>query len=350
MTLTAGQLGHLDRGVRRWARSFLSLPTSLAKAFFYADVRDGGLQLPCFSDWVPSLKRARFARLGLSELPSVVAARSAGLIDGTLRWCRQRLPEALDHAAVRSRWGLRWHSSVDGGPLASARMVPESTSWIRSTRGPGRAFVEAVRLRTNSLPTRTRVARGRPQAPVRCRACGAPAETLVHVLQACPRSYSARLVRHERLLALAAAAFRRTDHQVLTEAPFRTAGGERLVPDIVALKGRTAYVVDVTVSGTNLAHPNAAHDSKVRKYAVPGLRSAILDRFRRSGVGRVVVSALAIDLRGLLCPKSVTALRGMGFVSQDFEMISRTVVDYGARTWAEFNRRCDVYGLARYRR
>lgn len=61
---------------------------------------------------------------------------------------------------------------------------------------PGREYVDLIKHKMHALPTRSRCARWRAK-DIRCRAGCVVNETHNHVIQICPRTYSARLKRHE---------------------------------------------------------------------------------------------------------------------------------------------------------
>ena len=53
----------MDRAVRAQFREWLRLPKDFPLGAFHARVASGGLGIPCFSSWIPLLRRSRLARL-----------------------------------------------------------------------------------------------------------------------------------------------------------------------------------------------------------------------------------------------------------------------------------------------
>ena len=93
------------------------------------------------------------------------------------------------------------HGAVDGCGLKASRAVSYVHEWVSNGTAllTGANFIHALQIRSATVSTKQRAARGRPEADRRCDACWRT-ESLGHVLQVCPRTWGHRIKRHDALL------------------------------------------------------------------------------------------------------------------------------------------------------
>lgn len=154
---------------------------------------------------------------------------------------------------------------IDGCGLRESYMTPHQHQWVADGSAflNRRDYINCNKLRISALPTRSRTARRRTKDR-RCRAGCTAQETLNHVLQQCHRTHAARIKRHDAILSYMERRIRRADYVIHKEPHYKTQLGLRK-PDMVAILGQTAVVVDAQVVSeqTDLA---AAHLRKKRYY------------------------------------------------------------------------------------
>ena len=137
-------LGWIDKSIRSAIRSWLKLPKDTPTAFFHAEIVNGGLGVPLFSQTIPLLKHKLIANLCRSEDPVIQAIlampqRSTSLL-------KQRTSKSFCGTVVSSKQCLRsalarsLHESVDGCGLALASQVPQQHQWLEK---PDSAFTGA---------------------------------------------------------------------------------------------------------------------------------------------------------------------------------------------------------------
>jgi hypothetical protein len=115
---------------------------------------------------------------------------------------------------------------------------------------PSSDFKDYARIRINALLTRKRVNRGR-NGLAHYRACFAPAETLAHIAQSCPRTHDGRILRHDCIAKRIAGGLQDKGYEVEKEYFYKLHNGN-LKPDIVATisdetRGRISVICDVQV-------------------------------------------------------------------------------------------------------
>ena len=130
----------------------------------------------------------------------------------------------------------------------------------------GRAYNQAVQLRTQLFPTRRTQYNTEPATKMCRHGCDSQ-ETIQHVLQSCPFVQGARIKRHDRVVGSLMEYVRRSKLDFIYETYLRH-GTQRLKPDIIIKsKEGVAYVVDVTVAYDHPEVFERAAKEKVRKYS-----------------------------------------------------------------------------------
>lgn len=304
------ELARIDCQIRTFLKGdgILRLPNSTPTDYFYAAVTDGGLGLMSLRRSIPAIILNRFERLQHCGDPTVevaayMEANSKRIRDacGALVNFEDILGNCRTNIQAINRGGL--YEWIDASGLQKARVAAYAHQWLSSggTEFLGnRTFIEAVKMRINALPTKSRMYRGMNYSR-QCRAgCHQP-ETNEHMMQSCVSTRPGRRERHNQVVATLATELEAKDYKVLVGPTIR-AVATVWYPDIIAMKGETAYVVDARIIGDQVDFAEA-YRSKVKKYReVPSFSRRVLDLFPEAT--QVKYGALIINRKGVLGPMS----------------------------------------------
>jgi hypothetical protein len=336
--ITASKLRVLDHHIRKSVRKWLDLPTSCPNAYVHAPTSAGGLGVPSLLIFVPKIKLSRLVRLETSAVPAV---REAFRLYGAETSAAPR--RAVDKHLLLPSQAEQLYASVDGGDLRLAGKCRGSTDFMRKPWGiPSAEFRKFCKLRINALPTKKRMNRGR-QGDTRCRACAAPAETLAHVVQSCPRTQESRLLRHDHIVHRLRGALKDKSWEVQTEKLYKLPEGN-LKPDLVAFKsgavgGTKCVILDVQV--VSARGVENWHRTKVQKYD----QRADLKTMIRSQNQAINVQTVAATLtwRGIWEPNSYQSLKSIGLSDRLLSGIATSVLRGSLFGFFSFNTRNDMF-------
>ena len=331
---TYGLLADLDRRVRLNVRSWLRLPRDAPLPFFYADVRDGGLGIMNLRFAIPPLRAQRLRGM-LGSVDQVVKAvvSTATFKNQLSKWSRQGVFNGYymsSKALCRTAFRESLVASADGRGSRHANLAPGPQRWIDSGRLllTGARYIAAVGVRANTLPTKARCGRGRPDAIRHCGACGPDVlETLGHILQICPRTHGARINRHDIILRLLAKRLEKLGWQVKVELRITTSAGLRK-PDLLAFKhGCQAWVIDVGVSAVSVGSLDEPYDQKVVKYStLPEVSEVVVAEV---GVAPLF-SGFILSWRGDYSPRTMQDAHKWGLSMVDLEFLAAICVEQSA--------------------
>lgn len=143
------------------------------------------------------------------------------------------------------------------------------------------------------------------------------AETLNHVLQICHRTHGPRIKRHNAIVSFVARALRAREYAVLEEPEIQSEQGLRK-PDIIAVLGRTAIVIDGQVVNDQI-DLGSVHKKKSNKYK--DLEAQIK---RDQKVDKVRFTSVTLSWSR----KSAESLVGLGVIRKDALKVlsSRTII------------------------
>ncbi|GBO40185.1 Retrovirus-related Pol polyprotein from type-2 retrotransposable element R2DM, partial [Araneus ventricosus] len=332
---TISSLNKADTVVRSYLRKWLDLPVDTPVPYYYADISDGGLGVPCLR-W--SGLRLRLDRLNsFSHIltnrilchstnvdcfnfnQSSVLTDPAGQVSESY-FIKERskvegflfLDGVSYNTAERQRqmWAERLYASVDGRALRASCKTAGQHTWVRNGTSfvPGRDFISMIKTRINALPTRTRTSRGRPNKIRSCRAGCAALETPNHVVQQCFRSHGLRIKRHNAIAHYICRSLQQKGFQVTEEPVFPLTAGT-LKRDLVALNN-SALVLDVQVVGDSV-ELDSAHTAKIVKYT--SFESAVKVQ---TGAKKVEFSSVTLNWRGVWSPASAKKLLRLGVITK----------------------------------
>jgi hypothetical protein len=345
--VSAGSLLRLDRLLRRYVRTWLALPKDVPNGYVHAPIPAGGLGIPLLSDLVPLLRLKQLERLRKSAVGYVRACADSFAMSARRKWCRDRLraPEAEAHPDfLAGKWSAMLHSSVDGRALSGCKNLRASSEWIRSAETAahrprsGSDYVHMQAVRINALPSRVRTSRGRhDRANIMCRAgCKTP-ESSAHVVQQCFRTHGGRVLRHNKVNAVLAGELVKLGYKVHEEPRIMTDAGLRK-PDIVAIKGGIATVIDAQVVACGPSQ-DAAHRAKIRKYRDECNLSGHILRgcLGPEGVFSVRYASCTVSWRGVWSPESGESLRQLGISPATLSFITTIALRGSWLNWVRFN-------------
>lgn len=329
-----GALNKADKLVRAAVRKWLVLPHDIPTAYFHTTVKEGGLGIPSMRWTAPLSRRGRL----LAVLRNTCHEDFRGHIEEELRVCERRL---TDHGImyntpemVAERWAKRLYDSVDGAALKESKYTPHQHQWIADgTRLlTGKDYIHCGRIRIGALPTKSRTTRGRYQDR-KCRGGCQAQETLNHVLQHCHRTHAARIKRHDAIVKYLARKIPRGGYQVFQEPRYDTEIGLRK-PDLVAVLGETAVVVDAQVVSEQTMLTNA-HERKKRYYSEP----AVVEKIKQThGVRRVITTSATLSWRGIWSPESARELLDIGYIRKsELKILSTRALIGGLAAFKMFN-------------
>lgn len=309
--LRVGELERMDVKIRHFLTGdgLLRLPVSTPTEYFHAAVADGGLGLMCLRRSIPAMMLNRFERLQECGDPVVecAAKMDANLMRinracGALVCFEDLLGNDRATIQAMSRGGL--YKRIDAAGLEEARTASYAHQWLSSGGIEflgNRQFIEAVKMRINALPTKSRVYRGLNYSR-HCRAgCQLP-ETNEHMMQRCVSTRNGRRERHNRTVEKLADELRASGYDQVLVTPTIRACASIWYPDLVAVRDSTAFVIDVRIIGDQVDF-NEAHESKIRKYReVPSFSRRVLDLCPEAA--EVKYGAIIINRKGVVGPKT----------------------------------------------
>lgn len=329
------RLKKIDTLTRAAVRKWLSLPHDVPNAYIHANFKDGGLSIPSMRWLMPLQRKQRLQSLledGVEPRPyhsQEIQIAERRLADGAMR--------ITNNEELNARWAGLLHGSCDGAALVESNKVLQQHQWtIEGTRFlSGRDYLNAIKLRINAMPTRARTTRGRREDRL-CRAGCGEIETLNHVLQRCHRTHSARVERHNAVVAYVRRALEQRYGVVDEEPRLVTPQGLRK-PDLVAARDGEAIIVDAQVVSER-ADLDMAHQRKIDYYQQ--LQETVRVKY---GVEKVTLTSVTLSSRGIWSRKSAQDLVSRKIIkAQELKIISTRAIIGGLSAFWMFNRTTSV--------
>lgn len=327
-----GALNKVDRILRTILRKWLALPHDIPTAYFHAPIRSGGLGVPSLRWLAPLQRRGRL----IAAQRTFQRQNTENFAEEEIAKCNKRL---TDHGIlynttelINRRWAKKLYDSVDGGDLRESEKTPHQHQWISDgTRLlSGKDYINCNRLRISAIPTKSRSSRGRIQDR-RCRAGCMAQETINHILQQCHRTHAGRIRRHDAILNYLQRGIEKGGY-IVREPCYNTSSGKRK-PDIVAVLGQTAVVIDAQVVGEQ-ADLSAAHRRKIRYYEENEVAEAIRKEHK---VRNIITTSATLTWKGIWSHESAARLKELGFITtSDLKIISTRVLVGGIAEYRIF--------------
>lgn len=338
--INMGTLRSYDQGIRAHVRRWLRFPKDLPLAYYYADVKCGGLGVPYLQQMVPLVKLNRLKRFVNKNGEVARSFKESFFIKRELEWCNVTLNKQINSfnitKAMKSKyWELRLGNMVDTCDLNNAKACPVSSAWVedRSHDISGEDYIHYHHIRAGCLPSKARTTRGRADDRL-CRAGCMVSETNYHVVQVCQRTHGGRVHRHDRVVDLLEGHLKNRPHTtVLKEPKLKTTLGLRK-PDLVVTQGEKSIVLDVQiVSGKSMSRD---HINKKNKYKDIVGFSDIIQKRCNSRI--VTYDAITISFKGLFAKETIRLFDTLKITEQLRFMIVTSVLRGTWLNWNGFNR------------
>ena len=279
----------LDCTVRFWVKRWLHLPDQVTTHFFYTASKDGGLGIVRLADFIPT---ARMNNLLCVTRSDDETTRSFGvlLLDGKIdkvsKTCKVPLPKSKKaHTEWRRRQRKKWAAQpAQGKGVECYNNSKYSNNWL-SARSflSEREYLVALKLRTNTFPTKVTMSRGKGPTDVLCRRCKRTSETVGHISGHCYSVKTERLARHDRVCSALQAAAEKAGFRSTVEPVIETPQGRNLKPDLIFQRGDECFLVDPTVVWDGQKrHLAKAWDDKIAKYKL--LLPIIAEKYKAKDV------------------------------------------------------------------
>ena len=258
-------LERVDTMVRKEVKESLNLPTATSTDFIYLPLRLGGLGIENLKDHVVLNRIMLTTKLKENTDPTIPA-----LLLKDNRWMNsleklQKLTNTVNVVSKKDKTQFlknrdterlnRFKHSAQGvgaAMFADSRNNPGGNNWMRGKcevhEFSDKKFINAIKLRTLQIPTRSVQARMHPSIDTTCRFCGSNVETIAHLTQKCENRQLKRLriARHDKVKNVIANHLSNKGFITHQEYSFHSHPG-MFRPDIVAIKDNVVNVVDVCI-------------------------------------------------------------------------------------------------------
>lgn len=341
------KLASFDMTIRRYVRKWLYLPHDSPLAYFYADIKSGGLGIPYVEQQIPLIRKNRLNNFISLDNRLSNAFKQSDFVIRQLEWCDRVLKSIGDNVtkAMKSRfWESRLYDMVDTNDLKEAKVCSASNSWVekRADSISGSDYIHYNHIRVGCLPSKARTTRGTNRDRL-CRAGCRVSETNYHVIQTCERTHGGRSRRHDRVVDLICENLGNRGFATVKEAKLKTSIGLRKPDLLVTVDGATTVVDVQIVNGRTM---RGDYRDKVDKYkSIPGIDEVI----KRKCSSRVVnYDAITISYKGLMMDKSYDLLKTKLKCTEQFIFILITSVLRGTwLNWNQFNKNTALAHFAR---
>jgi hypothetical protein len=191
----------------------------------------------------------------------------------------------------------------------------EANSWLNPDQSSFSEadFITACMLRAETYPCKTVLARGRAGMEVNCRRCLLTPETIGHVSGHCYAVKDYRIKRHNAIVRALKEKLKKNEWDVSIEPIITDENNCRWKPDILAINGTKALIVDPTVVYEQDHSLQRANHNKIFKYE--HRRDTMLNKYN---VGSIEFCGLAVGARGGWCDQNTTTLKKLGIESKGF--------------------------------
>ncbi|VDN15476.1 unnamed protein product [Dibothriocephalus latus] len=339
-TVHRNTLENLDMQIRQTVRSALKLPTDTPTSFLYAKIRDGGLGVPCLKTLVPLAKRRRLDNVLRSKEPVVRAVAVIPSALSSMRLAAEPVRMGCKVLAskkdARTYWRDSLYNSADGHALAHFANSTCANHWLSS---PDRVlpwlFIRGIQLRAGVLSTKARGNRRTGSGDVLCRGQCGQRETLIHILQCCRVTQTARLGRHNNVMNLLRERLAKIHPSVLLE-PRIPEGSKFCKPDIILLNESSATVIDVAVAGEDCMEKR--YTGKIERYSAAEIEANIRQTFAKPSDFPITHMPAVFSARGTVYARTERGLRTLGLSKFDISDLALEAIRGSVTAYDIFTR------------
>ena len=318
-------LKKLDVMVRYFVKKWIRLPKDLSTSIVHA-IENGGLGVRSMTTMTPRLRLGRKTESGSKQI---------------------RNPEIKTKTDEARFWKDKLEQSVDGPHLALQSGTVNTARWIVNGTSlmSGADYIRAIKIRTKSIMTKVRRRRYTKLGDTSCEAGCSTNESLNHIMQKCPRTWSARTKRHDGICKFLESILLKKDLKPLRETPFRVGKDkqEGLKPDLIVAVDGVAQIMDVTVvSDCEDKGMMMAYRNKREKYQREDLMKSVMESL--PGTRTANVLPLVLSYRGIILRKSAEHMTNILKISQrDMEVIVVKALGLGSKIVQQFDRCTTVH-------
>lgn len=336
MKITA--LKELDRVIRVAVKQWLHLPLYICNGILYSSIKNGGLGIPKLTNLVPSTQIRRLIKFTASKDQMCKILMTLNNWDTKILKLWQQVTglkvdgpiDSLDLSfvtgkALKDIEFRKWaKSKTQGAGIENFWNDRVSNHWLREPPGSGLSdsrFIRGLQLRSNTVPTKCVLYRGRPEQDTTCSMCRKAPESLLHLLAICPALQANRMVTHNKICKFLTNVAESEDWSVRQEPHFKC-NGKTGVPDIVMFRNGIIHVVDVTIPYESTLDTllNAAK-AKVLKYKP--FKEVIMNSI--PGSSSIKFWGLAVGARGKWPTKNFKLLQKIGLPVYRQKSIAETI-------------------------
>ena len=345
---TLGKLKALDVKVREAVRKWTHLPKDTPKAFFHANIRDGGMGVPALETCVPCLAWKRLRKVLTSQDEIMKELNNVPEVRGELRRVEQhcsRKGRVLDsREQISAFWRSGLLGTVDGRALRGINETPAASLWASTTdiKMSGEEFVKGMRTRAGVLPTPARKSRASGREARSNPLCVRDNQraTMNHISQVCQTTHGLRVKRHNIVVDMVTRSLRRAGWKTWVEKRIPRSGSY-LKPDIIATRGDQYIIWDPIICGDN----QDLEVTAATKVAIYNVEEVHVEAARLVTEGedwtgaRVTgsVEGLAFNTRGAISVSSLRALRQAGMTPMYITLICLRVLVLTHKIISAFN-------------
>uniref|UniRef100_A0AAV2LH36 ribonuclease H n=1 Tax=Knipowitschia caucasica TaxID=637954 RepID=A0AAV2LH36_KNICA len=333
--LSVGHLKRLDGLIRSILKKWLGLPTFAANGLFYSRFKDGGLNVARLERTIPIMQLRRASKLlcssdplthSVAELIDMVTRikKLQKTIGGEVASCKvdEVAPRLLASKKLKLEEHRAWIKlKWQGMGVECFQDDAISNAWLRdplASRLSESDFITALRLRSSTVPCL-----GTPlnrDGPKTCRLCGKGDETLVHIVSLCSATKNQRMSNHNNICDILAARAKEKGWVVFRERHLRSPKYGLAVPDIIAIKGELAVIIDVAISFESSLSTLPSMEKKKKTKYMP-FRNAL--KGEEIGVKTVETMGFPMGARGKWHKGNESSLERLGFTPSESKGLAR---------------------------
>lgn len=314
-------LKEIDCTIREGAKRILHLHETTSSAFLYTPRKEGGLGLLEIRKVLLAALRNDVRAMQSSDLVRDSLANDQNSKKYAAYAAALRLPwpitiKQIDEHKARMRKAYRIEQPTQGQGVNDFAYEPISNAWLtqrhlmRSSR-----LIDAIKMRTNTYPTRMTMKRAHDDINPVCRSCVEANETLGHILGQCSSTKSKRIKRHNEIVNLLKQ--RLAGSCMVMVEPTIELQGERFKPDLVVQYKEGILVLDVTVRYENSNSLEAAAQEKIDKY------ERVADKLKSDyGAKTARIVPIVVGSRCALPKGTVQELKKMRIAKKDWLTMS----------------------------
>ena len=265
----------------RFFKQWTTRPKDLATAIIHANVRDGGFGVKRMVTLIPRLRKMNVQ-------------------------CATQAVQNIEIVAKRDEdeyWRSKILNTVDGQHLSIQTNSANTARWITNATKlmPGADYIKALKVRSNSIKTEDRRRRYTKVGSTVCDAGCMSQESMNHIVQKCPKTWSARTKRYDKLCKFLERILTGKGLKTICEASFRcvTSKQEGLKPDLVVALKEKAAIIDVTVvSDSNEEGMAAAYRKKRDKHHREDLMKEVMTSL--PGTTEASMIPIVVSFKGII--------------------------------------------------